>query len=277
MKSHRFLFALLLLAAFGFSACDVVDEPLDPNREVVITGKKVLIEDFTGHQCGNCPRAHETIETLKGVYGKDLVVIALHVGGFARVSPAQGYPTDFKTPMGDVLEDYYDADNFGLPVGMVNRRAFNGEVKQRHGSWGGQVATLLSEAPVLDIELEANYDMATKIGSVTASLEYFQAGNPDHHIVAVLTEDSIFSKQSDYSLQPPYVPVYCQKHVLRKSITSGTWGEQIKAAEIFVGESFSRNFSFTLDSSWKPEQMHVVVYVMDNSTKEILQVEETHL
>ncbi|HHG83510.1 MAG TPA: Omp28-related outer membrane protein, partial [Bacteroidetes bacterium] len=135
---------------------------------------------------------------------------------------------------------------------------------------------ILSEAPVLGIKLKTSFAATNRVASISADLEYFQPGTADHQIVVVITEDSIFSKQADYTLQPDYVLNYCQKHVLRKSVTSGIWGEQIKPGTIFVGEKFTKNFDTGIDPAWDVSQCHVVVYVLDNASKEILQVEEAH-
>lgn len=276
MMKRNALLSLLALAA-GLSACDFVDGPKVDLSGFPPSGNKVVIEDFTGHQCGNCPRAHEKAVELKAAYGENLIVIAVHAGGFARVNANTGYGTDFTTDMGDELEAYYDADLVGLPVGLVNRRPVGGSPMIRYPNWSSAISTILAEAPKLDINLAASYDDATRTVSVAADLEYYSDAS-GHQIVAVLTEDSIVSKQADYSLPAPSsIPDYVQMHVLRKSITPGTWGESIKSGPIFAGEKLTKTFTTPLDSAWDAHHCDVVVYVIDNTTKEILQAEITKL
>lgn len=256
------------------TACDVVKGPkVDPNGFTGTTNK-VLIEDFTGQMCGNCPNAHRAAETLKETYGENLVLIAVHSTNFAVPVPALGFPTDFRTPMGDELATFYDAANLGLPVGLVNRRQWGGTAATRYPNWGTYVAAVLEESPKLVITLTPAYQSDTRKLDVTAKLEYTTEGDANHHIVAVVIEDSVISKQYDFAMPVQDVEEYEQNHVLRMSITPGTWGVPVKNGKIFLGEKLQHRFTATLDTDWRAEKCAVVVYVMDNTTKEILQVEQ---
>ena len=69
MKTRKiyWLFTTVFIAII-WSACDKIDDPLVlvneqninldldlPFDSVVVTHKQVLLEDFTGHKCKNCP------------------------------------------------------------------------------------------------------------------------------------------------------------------------------------------------------------------------------
>lgn len=276
MMKTRAILSLLALAA-SLSACDIIEGPKVDLSGFPASGNKVIIEDFTGHQCGNCPRAHEKAKELLGIYGENLIVIGVHAGGFARVNANSGYATDFTTDMGDELEATYEADLAGLPVGLVNRRGIGGNPMIRYANWSSAVATILNEAPKLDITLTTAFDETTRELTIESTLEYFSDGNANHNIVAVITEDSIVAQQADYSLPAPSkIPDYVQMHVLRSSITPGTWGVQVKNGPIYAGETLNKSFTTTLDSAWDAHHCEVVVYVIDNTTKEILQAEKIH-
>ena len=80
---------LLAFAGFGLTACDNVDEgerfegPLDLEEVLAKSEKNVLIEDFTGQRCTNCPNAAQKIHEFQEQYGKDRVIaVAIHGGGF---------------------------------------------------------------------------------------------------------------------------------------------------------------------------------------------------
>ncbi len=271
------LSSLIVLLAISFTACDIIEEPVCLDCQAEASDMKILLEDFTGHQCGNCPRAHEQLDVLKESYGENLIIIGVHAGGFANTFPAAGYIPDYTTPMGDDLEDYYDADIEGLPVGMVNRRRWqDGKVLQKFAGWGTQISTILSETPPMSIGLTAlKTDIQTL--QVNTQLTYFEAGTADHHLVIVVTEDSIFSKQSDYDVSGGYIADYHHKHMLRGSITSGSWGEQLKPGAIQVGEILNNEHQFTWNTDWNENNCHVVAYVIDNITKEVLQAEQVSI
>lgn len=278
MKINRILLAIAFVAGLGITACDVVDDPIDPNAPTVTSGKKVLIEDFTGAQCGNCPRAHEAIESLKEAFGESVIAVGIHVGGFAEVDSVKGYYYDFTTDFGNALDGEFGADNLGLPVGMVSRREVSGSPLTRYTTWSSIVASVLAEAPALDIEVEATFQADSRTVTVTSNLEYYQPGDANHQIVVLITEDSILTKQSDYSLQPDdFIYDYPQRHVVRTSATPGVYGEVVKNAEIFIGERITKTHTTTLDAAWKEDKCYAVVYVLDKVTGEILNVEESHI
>ena len=268
------------LAIGTLSACDIVDGPkVDPNGFTGSTNK-VLVEDFTGHMCGNCPQAHEKAQSLKTTYGENVVVVAVHAGGFARVIPQIGYSYNFNTTMGTELESFYQADALtGLPIGLVGRRLWGGSALTRFADWGTDVGAVLAEAPKMRMEVASAYDPSNRNIMLSVDLEYFVTGNANHQIVAIITEDSIIAQQEDYRLaNPSHVEDYVHMHVLRGAITpGGTWGVPVKGNDIFLGEKLSLQFGSVLDSTWVPKNCHVVVYVHDNATKEILQVEEVKL
>src|SRR4051812_5513690 len=86
-------FLILLIAS-----CDKIEAPYRepvPVNDFCTTGiedsiphKKVLVEDYTGHLCGNCPAAGIYLnDTLKSVYNHCLVIISVHAGFFAGTCP----------------------------------------------------------------------------------------------------------------------------------------------------------------------------------------------
>ena len=74
---------IVALAALGlsFAACDDIKEseryiPVTPDTK---TEKAVLIEDFTGMNCVNCPNAAEEIQKIQTAYGAEkIIAVAVH-------------------------------------------------------------------------------------------------------------------------------------------------------------------------------------------------------
>ena len=72
------------MTAVTFTACDEVGEN---DRyilgEAIKVERGVLLEDFTGQNCINCPEAHKVIEQLEEQYGEDkFIAVSIHCGGF---------------------------------------------------------------------------------------------------------------------------------------------------------------------------------------------------
>src|SRR3954469_19814249 len=137
----KLFFALTTLAVIGFYACDKIEGP--KKEEVVvndfcktgiadsIVNKKVLVEDYTGHLCGNCPDAGVYLnDTLKPIYNHCMVVISVHAGFFAGICPnssvcfslpanhpANSFTTDFACPVSTAWNTQFGIT--GNPKGMV--------------------------------------------------------------------------------------------------------------------------------------------------------------
>ena len=70
----------------AFIACDEVSNDkrltyIEPPE----AARAILIEDFTGQYCVNCPRATEEIERLIEQYGDTVIIaVAIHSGPFSK-------------------------------------------------------------------------------------------------------------------------------------------------------------------------------------------------
>lgn len=124
------------------SSCSDLDEQ---DRFVYIkpadAARKVLIEDFTGQKCVNCPKATDEIHVLQETYGEDnIIAVGIHSGplGFAGNKKFVGLLTD----LGNTYYYHWGLDH--QPVGLVNR-----EAPSDYTAWQGQVMRLIAQkAPV---------------------------------------------------------------------------------------------------------------------------------
>ncbi|MGZ4090555.1 MAG: hypothetical protein ACXVNO_07530, partial [Bacteroidia bacterium] len=137
MKNFILLSVISLMA---FASCDKVKEPLPKKNIAVGTNfitysnsmrsnyRKVFLEDYTGHTCGNCPAAAIVSENLSEQYKDSLVAIAVHAGFFSKIN-SPDYLTSFTCTPGN---DWDAASGFGIsaagnPNGMIDRRNFPGD------------------------------------------------------------------------------------------------------------------------------------------------------
>ena len=86
-------YLLILISILIITSCDVEEGPfITGSNTYVNPDKKVLIEDFTGHLCPNCPDAARELEAIHDIYGDQIIGMAIHVSTtFARPNhPSQG-------------------------------------------------------------------------------------------------------------------------------------------------------------------------------------------
>ena len=78
MRKTYYLLLSLFILSLTFS-CDVIEKDnfTDPEADFPWVGKKVLIEDFTGYKCTNCPQASSELKTIEELYPGKVIGIAM--------------------------------------------------------------------------------------------------------------------------------------------------------------------------------------------------------
>ena len=141
MKKYILTFSTLFLII----SCDIEEGPYIADYDTYVNPeKKVLIEDFTGHLCPNCPEAGREIKAIKDIYGNQVIGLAIHVSKtFARPYPESQSPKfqyDFRTQWGDNWDETFTISTLGLPRGMVNRISYPSSHQLGKDEWAGIVA-----------------------------------------------------------------------------------------------------------------------------------------
>lgn len=281
-----------------FYGCDYVDKPYvvpGPNGCTVPTPtftprtspvKKVLVEDITGHKCGNCPRAAETIVQLKTTYGEQVVALGLHSSlpnNFTglnstdtTVNPELKFTYDFRTVEATDIDGHFGVSSVGLPNGMVNRKAFGGTVVVGYPTWSSHVATELAIPQDIDIQLQNFWNPADSSLCSFYFVEALNNLNANYKICMFVMEDSMVHWQEDYMASPSIeVEFYTHRHVLRGSL-NGSWGTAVNSnATITDGDSFIDGYSIKINPAiWNINQLYVVAFVYNATTYEVIQAEE---
>ena len=279
--------ALPFAALFVITACDKVDRPFLEDTEgkcgidlPSLPIRKILVEDFTGHTCGNCPRAAEAAESLKEIYCDHIVTIATHIGWFAKTksNSDSSYAYDFTTQIGDELDTYFGVDGQGLPRGMVNRTEVDNKLILAYGSWGTGVEALVGLAADMDITIENEYEEATRTVTTKVTSGFINNLSGTFNVVVVITEDSIINWQKDYdpALPDDNLEFYVHRHALRGSF-NGAWGDEVGTGDVGAGTSVEKTYSMVLPDEWVESRCSVVAYVYEKTSKEVIEAEEEHV
>ena len=240
---------LTAMLTLTMSACSHIDEsdrliyvkPADVKR-------RVLLEDFTGQRCVNCPKASDEIKALQEQYGEDHVIaVGIHSGplGFYTKGDYLGLSTE-------VGDEYYD--HWALeyqPVGLIDRGA-----PLEYTAWNARIREELEKtAPVeIDIELHQNDNQLTVQAEVMGI-----DGTTSGKLQLWLTEDGItaFQMMPDGTRNMEYI----HRHVFRAAI-NGTWGESVSVAE---GETFTtKDYLFNIPEGWNADRLSVVAFVYND-------------
>ena len=247
-------YSILLLALLAIASCDNV--PLDERLQYVEppeVGRAVLIEDFTGQYCVNCPRATEEIERLIEEYGDSVVIpVAIHSGPFSK---RNGGFTPLYTEVGDL---YFNRWNLSSqPVGLVDR--LFGSMPLAYTDWAGGVNyEIASKAPVSFITT-IDYDDETRNASIQVQTIGLDSARVSGKLQVWLVEDSIdsFQLMPDGSTNEHYNHM----HVFRASVND-PWGDDVSVGH---GEVAVKSYNLVMDPAWVSEHCAIVTFIYDES------------
>ena len=288
-NSIKIFFATAALLTFSFLvACDKIDEPFVKQTgsvdttacpvpefpEVTAVVKRVLLEDYTGHACVNCPRAAVIAHDLKQVHGEKLVLLAVHAGFFAQTTTS--LPYDFRTETGTTWDQTFGIGNAGNPNGMVNRIGLPTNHIVSPPGWGAAVSNALATGPLVDLQIINQYDPEERKLCTHIKTRFITSLDKNLKLVVVLTESGIIQpqKNSDPLVgATPLIEDYVHNHVLRAAINS-TWGSSVAAVGTANPESVVKSYKYILKDEFVPENCTVVAFVYDEATKEVLQAVE---
>jgi hypothetical protein len=252
-------------ATLAIDTCFQISEdqiPL-PNK------KNIYIEDITGVQCPNCPRATERIKEIKGVFPGGVVSVALYTSNFPGLTLPKAEDIDLRREEAtDIHSELYDRSP--MPGGGINRRAFPGEVgiRTNYLNWSNYAQEIREEDAPIDLKLFIDSDDKgdyLRIETITLkSLEH------PLFVYISLLEDSLIAPQKTYDQTTIYD--YVHNYVLREMITPFN-GDSWCAGDLERGNKSVRAYKFVLPDFVKKENASFAVAIgyNNNNSKEILQ------
>ena len=278
-----------------FYACDKIEGPTRENIAVDTTCeflednsvpvKKVLVEDYTGHNCGNCPDAGLLLnDTLRNKYGENLIVISVHAGDYANVcplltcppnAPAGSFMTDYKTEAGeDWLTTFSIIYN---PSGMVDRIDYPNNNLKLSDTWDQEIQQRMNLPAKVRIRIQNTYDETERKVRACVETKFMEAMNGNYKLSVVLTEDSIIDWQYWYAPHvPELVPDFVHHHVLRGTLNT-SYGVNVGSGSIAADTKVVSGYSMDINTEWNADRCAVVAFLYDETTYEVLQVEEVKI
>ena len=261
MKSVKNIIALVCL--YMLSACE--EKPLViPDFVPPTSGKVVLIEEFTGASCTGCPQGAAKVEELLNLLPNNVAAVAIH-GVFLSEPIANKSKYDFRNEDAAVLEQEPSFALQSKPAAMIDRsEVVPGQpiIKDSPPSWGIFVEELLQEDQELELSIDAIVDNGVLEVTVFGTALVGLPGN--YNLGVYVTQSHIIDYQKTTGST---IPDFEFNHFLRKSLTNVPYGNVIDS-DLLIGDSFERNFTFTLPTDldpmipeWKVEDLEVVAYV----------------
>lgn len=206
----------------------------------------ILIEEFTGVRCVNCPRAHDLISNLQTTHPGRVFAAGIHTGLFASPYPGR---FDFRISEGPALEQLLGG-TLGYPAGAVNRTRFPGEnlMLISDQKWSGHVDDLMDDSAIVRISMPQSLYNASADrmeGRITVQWCEELSQNPNSNPV-YLTLYLLQNNLIDWQLNTGGVDSqYVHRHVVRRLITPVN-GFPLQAQDYRAGRTLEIAFKSVL-------------------------------
>ena len=223
--------------------------------EVVPTGKTVLIKDFTGARCVNCPAAAEYAHSLQHQLDEDhIFIMSVHAGYLAQ--PIGSFP-NFLTEEGTEWYNNHDAN----PLFAVDHVALTDGNTFNEGQIDAPVTAALEEEQSFEIVVGARYDEADRQLQVSAQAIALNDMDGQFYITACLVEDNIVGWQT---IPGGVDKEYVFRNVFRGTI-NGAYGEAFEDYHVDSDDTFSFSYSTEINADYNAEECYLMVYIYDKS------------
>lgn len=276
MKRYKYLILPVFFIFFVVS-CDIVVPPdgsyfyiddtvsAENNDTQAVVVKKVLMIDFTGIRCTNCPDAHEQIHQLQNIYPGKVIAVAIHATPLSF--PFGEYVTDLRTTEGSEI-----ASEFGIssiPIGLVDY--FDKNYLTSETAWTDAVADAVIETPLIGVEIQNTYSDADNSLEVLVNLTSLSNFGESLNVFVFLLEDNIITRQATVE-SPGYIEEYEQLNVFRASV-SDVWGDEVFSGGSLTNDTEEKLYSISFNDNWNADNSKIVAFVCDNTNK-VLNVNE---
>ncbi len=254
MKTKNYI--LFLLTGLLLFACDTISQEerwlpiVEQSQEV----NPILIEEYTGQKCINCPKAGAELHEIVEQSGVAHIIVAMHsphsgltLEGLAS-SEAKEYANAFSLPR-------------SIPGIMLNRQKLNAEgyYSQDRSQWAGLIQQVSARPCPYKLSLKAEYLPKQKEIQVSLSSELLGKAKSNVSLQLWLVEDIVDGQLTKSGYKKKY-----QHHNVFRSALNGLWGESYLVAKDYKQ-------SFPLPASVKDvKQTKLVAFLFDTKTKAIL-------
>lgn len=224
-----------------------------------LVDRTVLVELFTVSWCQNCPNAEQALNSLLGEFGRgEVSIVAYH----NTWNPVDELATD--ETIARIAWHFDDPDfppdlrRHAHPTVVFDGIAYvQGATTPQEALLQYRTETDLRAAKGSPVSVRIDGEIGTNTGSVTAVVkveDHVAAGN--HVVRFTVIEDNV-------RYDGPYADWY--DFVARDLLEDEPFELRV------IGDSLTVDREFLVDESWVVENMDVIVFVQDLTTKEVLQ------
>ncbi len=227
---------------------------------------QILVENFTGATCSNCPAAHDVLHALDSTYAGRLNIVSLYIKNFSQTNPPEGAKYDFRTQGAtDIMNSVFPgigampcAGIDRLPIGDASTYG-NGNLIGRN-LWNTVVADRVNTNDSINLTLTSTYDAASRNATINLKVTYLEPTSVAQYFSIVVVEDSFVDVQEYPTF---FDTAYEFNNIYRGSVTTGAFGESILPAMAtkVKGTVYDVTYTYHVDAAWNPAHCRLVAFV----------------
>ena len=201
--------------------------------------RNVLIEEFTGRNCGYCPDGHRIANLIMANNPGRVWAVNIHAGGYSPVT----YP-NMNTNDGTAITSGFGIG--GFPAGHVNRSTAEDLGRNQ---WESHTNTQLAQQAEVNVAGFVTLNHTTRTANITVEVYYTaNSSQSTNYLTIMMLQDSILGSQSGNYYNPSQMlnGQYVHQHVLRDVVTS-TWGDEISPTT--AGTLITKNYTYQIPES----------------------------
>lgn len=242
-----------------------------------IPAKKVLAEEATGTWCGWCPRGTCNMNYMAETYPETWIGVAIHNGDPMVVA-------DYNAALSGIIPGFA-----GFPSVTTDRTAGYSDPSQLEAAYQIRKNAI---SPATIAIVNAAWNPETRELSFDLESEFVADINSELRFGIIFTEDGLSGTTSQWAQVNYYAnnaqgpmcgfenlpnPVPAAQmvydHVARKILDTPYGTPNSLPATIAAGETVSYHYSYVLPATWNYDNLHVIGFLLDSETKEILNAE----
>lgn len=236
--------------------------------------RNILVEEFTGASCSNCPAGHIVLNGIVSSNPGRINVIGIHPTDFQQADPLPNSKYRFQTQASTDIENRVYMPLTFMPSAGIDRMPYNGNILSDRGSWPAAVSARLSAQPttLVNLAVSSSYTTADSTAHVTVTVSYPKATTSDEKVTVVIVEDSLVDKQEDGTKVDTN---YQFNNVLRGFVNKTTYtGDNVATTTKVAGTVNYKQYTQKITNLVAPKNCRVIAFVTNANTsvsKEVLQ------
>ncbi len=252
----------------NLSTATATDSPFTVSPVPAAQAHNVLVEDFSGQHCSNCPSAHTAAENAAKTSNGHVNIITYYYNISSQADPIAGSSHDFRDTVAASRIDvqYYNGVS-DLPHGGIDRIPnSSGSLAIDYTTWPGVISGRLNPVDSVNLTVTSSWDALAQKATIKATVVYLYPNTFTQNLSVIIVEDSMVDRQSDGIRVDTF---YMFTDVFRAMVTNIPSGDPILPAMTTkaAGQADMRTYTYTpavMVPAIDPKHCRVIAFV--NST-----------